>query len=205
MPLSELDARALYDSGAPVAQVAAALGMDAREFLRHRKAHGWPLRPSPVRKSEASGVKPSSKPAAKRKTRRARKSVAPRKPPARQPELPGTQPSDAAAAAPAADFTHTRRKLERALHHNLASVEKKLSSGDDADVERNARTLASLVKSLAELRRLEALEPRSDDNTGAADENDDERRPRDIDTLRDELARALERMSVEPAGPQDRG
>lgn len=203
MPISFEEARALYDGGAPVARVASELGMDAREFLRHRKTHGWPLRPSPVRKSATPGLKPSSRPAAKPKTARAKKTR--RKPPVRKPAAQAIEAPDIAAGAPVANFAHTRRKLERALHESLSSVEKKLSSGANSDVERNARILASLVKSLAELRRLEALEPRSDDNTGAADGTEDERPPRDIETLRDELSRALERMSVEPAGPQAGG
>ena len=195
MPLSLAEARALYDGGAPVTAVAAALEIDARAFLRLRKTYNWPLRPSPI----ATGAKPAhgdKRPRLARtksaKRKRASGKTAP--PPASAPSE--TAPADLAPV----NIPAVRRQVETAVQANLASVQNTLASGDTADIERNARLLASLVKSLAELRRLEALEPRSDDNTGAADGNEDERPPRDIETLRDELARALERMSVERAG-----
>jgi len=48
MPLSLPEARALYDSGAPVTHVAAALGLNAAAFRKLRLLHNWPLRPSPI-------------------------------------------------------------------------------------------------------------------------------------------------------------
>ena len=168
MPMSHTKARALYDSGAPVAQVAAALGMKATAFRAFRKKRGWPLRDSPIGKRAA---------------------VAPH-------DGGGASPAKAAAL---------RRRIEAMTDENLASVQQSLSSGGATeDIERNARLLASLVKTLAELRRLDALDPAR----GAADAvegHDDQRPPRDLDTLRDELARALERLSANAGGPKAGG
>ena len=176
MRMSHSKARALYDSGAPVADVAAALGMKATAFRAYRKKRGWPLRPS----------------------RFAKRADAP---------TPANAPADAptpAADAPA-DVPVIRRQLEQVFNSNLASLQKRLS-GDGAtdDIERNARLLASLVKTLAELRRLEALDPARGADANA-EGHDDERPPRDLDTLRDELARALERLSEDARGTKPGG
>lgn len=207
MPLSLDEARALYDGGATVAAVAAAMEVDPSTFLRLRKKHAWPLRPSPI----AASAKPAR---GNEKPRRAKRESTKRPPAKRKTPTvppPASAPPASVPAEPApadlapVDVPAVRRQLETAVKVNLACVQNTLASGDVADVERNARLLASLVKSLAELRRLEALEARSGDGAGAADASEDERPPRDLETLRDELARALERMSVDAAGPEAGG
>ena len=174
MPLSHTKARALYDSGAPVAQVAAVLGLKPDAFRRFRKKRGWPLRPSPIAKRAA--------------------------PP---PPVAAAEPHEGAGEAPAKAVA-LRRRLSDMTNDNLTSVQKSLASGSTKDIERNARVLASLVKTLSELRRLEELEPRAEAPREAGDD-DDEPPPRDIETLRAELARALERLSADAGGPQAGG
>lgn len=191
MPVPLSEARALYDSGAPVAHVAAALELDAAAFLRFRRAHGWPLRPSPISKgAHVESRRVASKP--KRKAAPPQPASSPRETPA---------PPPVSAEAPPVDFGALRRQLANTTQSELATVQKTLASGKPEDIERNARLLASLVKSLAELRRLEALDPSNGAIAGAVEGSDDERPPRDLETLRDELARALERMSGEPERP----
>ena len=178
MPISHSEARALYDSGAPVAHVAKALGLSADAFRRLRQKQGWPMRPSPI----------------------VRRSSAPPPAPTMQPDDPTTETAD----DPPVNLPDVRRRVGDAAQSELAKVHRLLASGKTEDVERNARLLASLVKTLAELRRLEALDPLAGAPTPAAEGQDDERPPRDLATLRDELARALERLSGEPTGQKTR-
>ncbi|MFN3888991.1 MAG: hypothetical protein ACK4MV_01245 [Beijerinckiaceae bacterium] len=188
MPISLSEARALYDGGAPVAHVAAALGLKADAFRRFRKKHGWPLRPSPVaRRADAGPALAAARepPHAPRATSAAA----------------GDEGEPPATSDPPVDLPSVRRQVADAAQRELSKVQRTLSSGKTEDIERNARLLASLVKSLAELRRLESLDPLNAGAPSAVEGQDDQRPPRDLETLRDELARALERMSGEPGGP----
>jgi hypothetical protein len=196
MPISLTEARALYDSGAPVAHVAAALGLKADAFRKLRQQYGWPLRPSPITR-RANETAPAPRP----KRKRTPASATPRAETA-DPSSPDAEPPPQNGDGEAAqvNLSGFRRQVESAALGELAKVQKTLASGKTEDVERNARLLASLVKSLAELRRLEALDPLSGAHVSGAEGQDDERPPRDLETLRDELARALERMSGEPGG-----
>lgn len=213
MPISITQARALYDAGAPVARVADQLGVSVRAFRDLRLANGWPLR-EPVARPAQAGAPGNAKRAAGKKTavgknsaKRPRRAAPKRgnaKAPAavakrRVPHVASDEPSqeathDATAAADPVDARALRRQLEGRLHREISSAGSRLASASDAAAERAARTLASLVKSLAELRRLESLDPSTAGQTGDADARD-ERPPRDLDTLREELARALERLS----------
>lgn len=190
MPISQSEARALYDSGAPVAHVAKALDMSVDAFRRLRQKLGWPMRASPIAR------KPAAKTSAPN-VRAARKTRLPTPPPSPTAETPAPE----IAEDPPVNLPDVRRRIGDVAQSELAKVHRLLSSGKTEDVERNARLLASLVKTLAELRRLEALDPLAGAHTQAAEGQDDERPPRDLATLRDELARALERLSGEPAGP----
>jgi hypothetical protein len=62
------------------------------------------------------------------------------------------------------------------------------------EAERRARTLASLTKTLAEVRRLRADEE-------LQRPADDDAIPRDLDELRRALSRRLEQLVVDPAQP----
>lgn len=114
----------------------------------------------------------------------------------------------AAAPAPAtrADSGHLIARLEDAVEREFARAEVALDKHAPKTVEASARTLATLVKALAELKRLrrdadEAREdaPRQDDDADDATEPDAP--PRDLAELRAELARRLERLRGErPAG-----
>jgi hypothetical protein len=191
MTISIPEARALYDGGAPVAHIAKALNMKAGAFRRLRQKHGWPMRPSPI-------VVRTSAAAPKRSVRNRKVAPAAAIAPAGEEEA---APAEASLPPGALDLPAFRRQIADAAHSELSKVQKTLASGKTEDVERNARLLASLVKSLAELRRLEALDPPGGVTAPAVEGQDDEPPPRDLDALRDELARALERMSVEPGRP----
>ncbi len=201
MPLSLTEARALYDSGAPVTHVAAALGLKAAAFRKLRLLHNWPLRPSPIVRSpgkvaapKTTGTKTNPSKTKPRKLSAAKQQPAP-------PSALDVQLAPLAEGEPVrVNLPAVTRQVAEATQRELAKVHKTLASGTTEGVERNARLLASLVKSLAELRRLEALNPLGGAKAPAVEGQDDQRPPRDLDTLRDELARALERMSGEPGG-----
>ena len=168
------DARRRYDEGEPLAALAASLKISSGAFLRLRRKENWPPRSSPGR-SKPDGLKPDE--------------------PAPQPEL--AAPSPPPPSGPV-DVEALRRRLERAVEGELASVEARLSGQSVAMGERNARLLASLVKTFAELRRFAAA---ARPKPGAGDDSveNDEPAPRDIAVLRDELARLVERIACEPS------
>jgi hypothetical protein len=92
-------------------------------------------------------------------------------------------------------------KLEDAVAREFARVETALEKQAPKTIETSARALATLVKTLAELKRMrrEADETR-EDATRPDDDNADEP-PRELAELRAELARRLERLrGEEPAG-----
>ncbi|HVV92096.1 MAG TPA: hypothetical protein VHD15_01635 [Hyphomicrobiales bacterium] len=98
-------------------------------------------------------------------------------------------PEDAAAAA--VDRAALTARIRRAVEQELAKVERLLRrSGGRGALDGSARTLATLVKTLAELRRLETTAP------PAAAEVDDGAFA-DLDTLRLDLARRLEALCQE--------
>jgi hypothetical protein len=91
-------------------------------------------------------------------------------------------------------------RLEEAVEQEFARAESALSKPAPKSIETRARTLASLVKSLAELKRLSRdAKPDKDDaeedgeRNGADDRNFDPS-PRELAELRAELARRLERL-----------
>jgi hypothetical protein len=168
-----IDARRRYDDGEPLATIAAFLNMGGDAFLRFRRRENWPLRSSPIRRKSDEAPKSDI--------------LAPESELAviQTPLPPGP-----------VDVEALRRRLERAVEAELASVEARLSGESVAMGERNARLLASLVKTFAELRRFGAA---SRPKPGAGDDNveHDEPAPRDIAVLRDELARLVERIARE--------
>lgn len=85
------------------------------------------------------------------------------------------------------DLGRTAARLEKRLAREIVTLEEKIDGG--GDLEREARTLASLVKSLGELRRFAA---------GHAGEPVD--RNAELDELRAELARRLDRLAPENTG-----
>jgi hypothetical protein len=98
-------------------------------------------------------------------------------------------------------------RLEDAVEREFAHAEAALAKHAPKTIEASARTLASLVKTLGELKRMrrdaEASQDGArddDDRDGAAEAGTDEP-PRELAELRAELARRLERLRAErPAG-----
>jgi aminoglycoside phosphotransferase (APT) family kinase protein len=119
-------------------------------------------------------------------------------PAAAKPALVADAAETAAIPAPAEDIPLAER-VQRMVEQELATVDRVLARlgpapGHPGAAERSARTLASLVKTLNELRRLKAAE------TPAAGEPDAED-PRDYDQLRRELAHRMERLVAEQSHP----
>lgn len=85
-------------------------------------------------------------------------------------------------------------RLEEAVEREFARAETALESGEPKNIEQSARVLASLVRSLAELKRMTRDVPRGEEeDVSAADASADEP-PRRLAELREELARRLERL-----------
>ncbi|MBL8590559.1 MAG: hypothetical protein JNK46_18640 [Methylobacteriaceae bacterium] len=113
------------------------------------------------------------------------------------PAAPTAAPHPPAAAAPAArpapplrplDLSAMAQRVQSSVERELGKIHDELEAG--ADVERRARTLASLVKTLGDLARLE--EARAAGKPAAAGPDDG---AWNIDDLRAEVARRLDRMA----------
>ncbi|MDP4592998.1 MAG: hypothetical protein NWT00_00350 [Beijerinckiaceae bacterium] len=116
---------------------------------------------------------------------------------------------EASPEAPPADTQTLMRRVEASVRQELAGIEVRLGSqADPAEAERNARVLASLVKSLTELAKLDVLNKQNTGGAGSkargseyhgsfADEYDTDLPPRDLAALRQELAARLERLQAE--------
>lgn len=93
-------------------------------------------------------------------------------------------------------------RLEDAVEREFAQAERALAKRGSKSMEASARVLASLVRSLAELKRmsrdagLTASGAREDDER-ATDERFPDEPPRELAELRAELARRLERLRGE--------
>jgi len=99
-------------------------------------------------------------------------------------------------------------RLEEAVTTEFSRVEAALGKKTPRSVEQSARALASLVRSLAELKRLrreaEADTRNTRDDDDASGDDADDRPPRELAELRAELARRLERLGgAGPAGAGD--
>jgi hypothetical protein len=154
-----LQAKLLYDAGAPIAEITTLIGMTDARFRAFREANGWPLRASACPRKSAPAETPAE----------------PRRP---------------------ADPGRLIARLEDAVEREFARAEAALEKHAPKTIEASARTLATLVKTLAELIRMrrepdDAREEttRPDDDARATDEP-----PRELAELRAELARRLERL-----------
>lgn len=152
------------------------------------------------------------------KTPAGRTTVAARKPAAKTSAAKGSAAKTSATAktAKTARATSTRKaakppvveseqaagslieRVERAVEREIAQIEAMVGGADElteprSDAERRARTLASLTRTLLELRRLRA----DDDVQRTAD---DDAIPRDLDELRRALSRRLDQL-VDGAAP----
>lgn len=160
-------AHALYLEGAAsVASIATSLGLTTGAFYRLRLREGWPTRPNPVVARQTP-------------------------PPVSQHDdapAPDKQPPPVQAPAGEDDAQLTDR-LERALAREVSSFEAE-ADPQAAPAGRNVRILASLVKTLAELRKLEAA-PKSKRRKGQMHDGQAQRPPRDLATLREDIAQRL--------------
>ena len=174
---AEAQARCLYDAGANFDEIGKAWGC-VGSTARRRAAKLWP----PRRPKRAAARK-----------RPARKKAAP---PRKMPRRPAPRKAAAREAeTPALDTRELARRVEASVRGELSAVEKRLSKSTAASAERNARTLASLVKSLAELRKLERDDEAHRRNERDGDE--DTQPPVDMARLREKLADKLARLQAE--------
>jgi hypothetical protein len=81
-------------------------------------------------------------------------------------------------------------KIEAAINREFAHAEHALAHGEPRNAEKTARTMASLVRSLAELKRVQ----RDAQGDGTHNDGPDEAPARDLAELKAELARRLDRL-----------
>lgn len=164
------EGRRLYEqTRMPVADIAALLGIAERTFFTRVRKWGW----------------------------RRRMSRIPYEDPARTPDdAPAAVP--AAPAAAAASDKVVAARIEKLVERELAAIEKIIARhGLDNDhteqVERSARVLASLTRTLQEVKRLDANDTRRKD--------DNDRGPADPDEFIRGLLRRIEEVAAREEEP----
>lgn len=169
-------AKRLFEAGEKAAAIAAALDMSAATVTRYAKNDGW----------RDPAAKPKS--VAPKKIRRAVR----RSPAAAALKTPApaiSQPAPAPDIAPGERRATLVERIWKVAELQVAEIERRMAdSGEDiAGIERGARGLAVVSRTLADLDRLDAqINPTAPDN--ADDEDGDD----DIDAYRAQLARLLE-------------
>ncbi|GLI92078.1 hypothetical protein [Methylocystis echinoides] len=100
------------------------------------------------------------------------------------------------AAPPRRDHGRLIAKLEDAVEQEFARAETALERQAPKSIESSARALATLVKALAELKRLRRDADHFNEEAARPDDDDDAANepPRELAELRAELARRLERL-----------
>lgn len=182
------EARRRYDNGDSKASIAAFLGVSTVTLAKYIRDWGWPARPARGAGTGSVGLVPDV---------------------CATTGLKGLPEK----AAGRVDTCRLASRVETAVRKQLASIESRIGgSADPSDAERNARVLASLVKSLAELGKFEAARQDSEKaSSGVARKPDfgkegssgdhaqqsDERPPRDLAQLREELAARLEKIQLD--------
>lgn len=116
----------------------------------------------------------------------------------------GAAPVTTEASKPPAPSTSLIARLEDAVEREFAHAEAALAKHAPKTTEQSARTLASLVRTLGELKRMrreadvsEDAMRETHDPDGGADESCLDQPPRELAELRAELARRLERLRGE--------
>lgn len=161
-------AKELYETGgATVAALAGMLGLSKDAFYRRVKKWGW------ARKSSGRGEQSAAR------------KPAPRKPAPR----PAASPPPVLPARPA-DTQTLIVAVRHALEGELAAL--RARGGEAGASDANARTLASLARTLSVLRALE-----TDKDGGSAD--DENAGPLDLAELRRELARRIDLLREQRA------
>lgn len=169
-PQAIAEARKSYDEGAAtLGSIATQLGLSLSAFRELRQQEDWPARPA--RRSRAIT-------AAKQE----------------QTVDPSASESDDEMDV-SVNTRQMAQRLETTVRKQLQNVESRLRKDGADAAERNARTLASLVKSLVELRRLDDQGKGEKDRMNPVpDGGINEQPPRDLEELRQELAAHLEGM-----------
>jgi len=170
-------ARLLYDAGlTPVSEIRALLGMSAHRFHAFRVQNGWPLRPRLCRPAGDAATQKSAR-------------DAPSAPPRNDTNVRPIRPERLR------EVQMMIMRLEDAVTREFVRAETALARQTPKNAETSARTLSSLVKTLVELKKMPA--PPAPAPVDEEEEEDDDPPPRDIDELRAELARRLERLERE--------
>ncbi len=172
-------ARLLYDSGlTPLSEIRALLGMSAHRFHAYRVQHGWPLRPKLCQPVDDDKTK-----------------AAPANDPIRTPR----NDTNVRPISPERlrDAQMMILRLEDAVTREFVRAETALARQSPKNAETSARTLSSLVKTLVELKKMPPPSAVPEGPGDADEEEDDDPPPRDINELRAELARRLERLERE--------
>ena len=117
-------------------------------------------------------------------------------------------PADAVPDGPA-DEAELRRVnalyVQQLVASGLAAVDRVLATvgpADESNSERSARTLAAVARALQEM---SAMSEPEDETPQDDNDNDDDPLPRDIDEIREALARRLHALVDAEAGPDDAG
>ncbi len=170
-------ARLLYDSGlTPVSEIRALLGMSAHRFHAFRVQNGWPLRPRFGRPADNAATETAAR-------------DAPAAPPRNDTNVRPIRPERLR------EVQMMIMRLEDAVTREFVRAETALARQTPKNAETSARTLSSLVKTLVELKKMPP--PAAAAPVDEEEEEDDDPPPRDIDELRAELARRLERLERE--------
>ncbi len=170
-------ARLLYDSGlTPVSEIRALLGMSAHRFHAFRIQNGWPLRPRLGQPADTAATETAPR-------------DAPASPPRNDTNVRPIRPERLR------EVQMMIMRLEDAVTREFVRAETALARQTPKNAETSARTLSSLVKTLVELKKMPP--PAAAAPVDEEEEEDDDPPPRDIDELRAELARRLERLERE--------
>jgi predicted DNA-binding transcriptional regulator AlpA len=166
-PQAVEEARRVYEEGiVPVDEIVAMLGMSRHGFYRFIRDERWQLRRP---RTHVLGARRAAMLAS---------------------ADDATEPDEACAPAVRVNRDDLLDKVEVAVNRELAQAERALANGGPRDAEKNAKVLASLARSLSQLKR----EPRGAQATERHDDAADEPPARDLDELKAELARRLDRL-----------
>lgn len=175
------EAKRLYElTGTPVPAIAAMLGIARRTLERRARALKWTPRSAP--RIEADRIALAAAPA---------------------PLAPDTPDTAVAASDAAALRSANAVRIQRLVASSLDAVDRvltKVGPVDEGGAERSARTLAAVARTLQEMSGISqpTIETPHDDA-----EDDDDPLPRDIDEIRDELARRIHALIDEEESRTD--
>jgi hypothetical protein len=168
------EAQLLYEAGVePVEEIAARLGISRTSFYRLAGKLGWPHRRTFGEEGVTLGA---AQPA-----------------PAAADPTPGApaEPQKPAILVVPRTLDELIPRVEAAINREFAHAEHALAHGEPRNAERYAKVMASLVRSLAELKRVPRGAPAEHEKH---DNGADEPPARDLAELKAELARRLDRL-----------